>query len=185
MRLNARIEAGRGGVVMNFFAGTARTPGIFLVMLALFASFAFAATSASAALDEPFAGLAGRWVGEGRLGFKDGKGETVKCRATYFVSDNLQELKQNIRCASAGGKIEVQSTITSQGGALSGSWTETIYNISGAITGKITPKGYQVAVTSADLAANMEIVVRDARQIVEIQFHHASLVGLTLILTKG
>ena len=51
--------------------------------------------------------MPGRWVGEGRLGFKDGKIEAVKCRATYFLADNADELKQNIRCATTAGKIEV------------------------------------------------------------------------------
>src|SRR5215471_6625286 len=32
----------------------------------------------------PFKDLPGRWVGDGKIGLKDGKVETVKCRATYF-----------------------------------------------------------------------------------------------------
>ncbi len=166
---------------MMFFARAARTR----MAVTVLSSFLFVCAAAGAGLDDPFAGLAGRWTGEGRIGFNDGKSETVKCRATYFVSENLLELKQNIRCASPGGKIEVQSAVSSQGGALSGAWTETIYNISGEIAGQITPSGYRVVVKSADLAANMEIIVRDAKQAVEIQFHHATLLGLTLLLTKG
>src|SRR5262245_58535009 len=54
----------------------------------------------------PFKELAGRWVGEGRIGMSEGKNESVKCRATYFVNETGAELKQNIRCASAGGKVE-------------------------------------------------------------------------------
>src|SRR5687767_9679916 len=34
----------------------------------------------------PFKELPGRWVGEGRLGLKEGKTEKVQCRATYFVN---------------------------------------------------------------------------------------------------
>lgn len=161
--------------------GTAVGTLLFSLVLAFFV----VPDDAAAELNDPFAGLAGRWVGEGRLGFKDGKFEEVKCRATYFVSDNAHELKQNIRCASAGGKVEVQATVTHQGDVLSGTWSELIYNITGDLSGKITPHGYDLAVRSRDLAANMQILVKDARQIVEIQFHHATLVGLTLLLRKG
>jgi hypothetical protein len=42
-----------------------------------------------------------------------------------------------------------------------------------------------VAITGSELKANMDIIVKDARQIIEIQFVESSLIGLTLILTKG
>ena len=51
-----------------------------------------------AALQGALAGLPGRWTGEGRLGFKDGKAETVTCRATYFAAMDAPGLKQTIRC---------------------------------------------------------------------------------------
>ena len=36
-----------------------------------------------------------------------------------------------------------------------------------------------------DLAANMDVIVKANRQIVEIQFFNSSLIGLSLVLTKG
>ena len=55
----------------------------------------------------PFDKLAGRWVGEGRFGVRDGTTEAVKCRVTYIISgDGHDELKQSIRCASAGELAE-------------------------------------------------------------------------------
>lgn len=146
---------------------------------------ALGARSNAVGLGGPFDGLAGRWVGDGRLGFKDGKVEAVKCRATYFVADDAEGLEQNIRCATAGARIEVKSAVRHQAGTLSGTWTELIYNLSGDVSGKVTAQGYKVRVRSSGLTANMEIIVRDGRQIVEIQFHHASLTGLTLILQRG
>ncbi len=133
----------------------------------------------------PLENLAGRWTGDGRLGFKDGKAETVSCRATYFVDSGTAELKQNIRCASASGKIEVKSSVTEKNGALTGTWTELIYSMTGELTGQVTPRGLRVAVKGPDLDANMDIIVKDTKQIIEIQFHNTTLVGLTLILTKS
>jgi predicted secreted protein len=133
----------------------------------------------------PFRDLPGRWVGEGRLGLKDGKVETVKCRATYFLSDSSDELRQNIRCASASGKIEVKSVVTHQAGRLSGKWNELIYNLGGELAGEVTPLGFRISVRGSGLTANMEVIVKDGRQIVEIQFFDSALLGLTLVLQQG
>lgn len=133
----------------------------------------------------PFASLPGRWVGEGRLGFKEGKVETVKCIATYFIAEDGQSLKQNIRCATADAKIEVKSEVAHASGVLTGKWSELIYNMEGELTGQITPRGYQVGVKGPDLAATMEILVKDNRQIVEIHFDSRTLIGLMLVLQKG
>lgn len=158
---------------------------IFLISYALLAVW-FAGSAAALAQDaSPFKDLPGRWVGEGRVGLKDGKNEAVKCRATYFLSDDGQGLRQNIRCASASGKIEVKSEVTSNDGKLSGTWNELIYNLGGELDGEITPRGFRIAVKGSDLTANMDVIVIKERQIVEIQFFNSTLVGLTLVLTKG
>ena len=136
----------------------------------------------------PFANLDGWWGGVGRLRFKDGKTEDVKCRATYFIEGQGEELKQTIRCASGSGKIEVKSTVRHSAGKLSGEWTEVMYNVNGVLEGEGTPRGYRVTVKGTEgttLSANMDIIVKDKRQMVEIQFFSETLIGLTLMLNKG
>ena len=134
----------------------------------------------------PFKQLPGRWVGEGRIGLKDGKTEKVQCRATYFVNPAGNELKQNIRCASASGKIEVKSLVNAnKDGKLSGTWNELVYNLGGEMTGEVTERGLRIVVRAGDLTANMDVIVMNDRQIVEIQFFNSTLRGLTLILKKG
>lgn len=137
--------------------------------------------------DDPFSPLAGWWGGKGRLSFKDGKTEDVKCRATYFVKDGGKRLKQNVRCATASGRIEVKSKVTHLAGKIAGTWEETAYNMSGALRGDVTPRGFRVSVDGGDIGlnANMEIVVREREQIIEIQFFSDVLLGLTLVLKKG
>ena len=141
--------------------------------------------TASADENSPFASFAGRWTGEGMLGFKASGPEHVKCRATYFLNDAKDELKQTIRCATAGGSIEVLSNIKNVADKLTGHWKETTHNFEGDLTGDVTPKGFRIKVQGADLAANMDVVVRENKQIVEIQFINTSLIGLTLVMTKG
>ena len=109
----------------------------------------------------------------------------VKCRVTYFVQEGGNQLKQNIRCASQSGSIEVASTVTHAGGNLSGTWKETTREWSGELTGTVNPNGFKVSVRGENLNANMDIIVKGGRQIIEIQFIESSLIGLTLILSKG
>lgn len=135
--------------------------------------------------DAPFKELAGRWIGEGRIGLGDGKVESVKCRATYFVGETGNTLKQTIRCASSGGKVEVKSDVAAKDGKLTGTWNELVYNVGGDLKGEVTQRGFRIAVRGGDLTANMDVIVMNDRQIVEIQFFNSSLRGLMLILKKG
>lgn len=133
----------------------------------------------------PFKALPGRWIGEGRIGIKDGKPEQVRCRATYFVNGQGDELRQNIRCASAGGKVEIKARVVARNGQVSGTWEELMYNVRGDMVGAVTERGFRIKVTGDDMSANMDVIVINDRQIVEIQFFNSSLRGMTLILRKG
>ncbi len=120
------------------------------------------------------------------IGYKASPPEKIKCRATYLMGDTMDEVKQTIRCATAGGNVEIVSNVKESGGKLSGHWKETIHNFEGDLTGDVTPKGFRVVVKSADVTANMDIVLDGGKQAVEIQFADAtSLRGITLVMTKG
>jgi hypothetical protein len=175
--------AGKGS--RTSLSGMSAMKKVLVTALLLACCWLGAQVRGNAADASPFRDLPGRWVGEGRIGLKDGKTETVKCRATYFLSDSSDELRQNIRCASASGKIEVKSVVAHQAGRLSGTWNELIYNLGGALVGEVTPRGFRISVRGSGLTANMEVIVREGRQIVEIQFFDSALIGLTLILQKG
>jgi hypothetical protein len=154
--------------------------------LLVVASLAFPGSPpASAEEPSPFARLSGRWLGEGRLGVRGGNTENVKCRVTYVLLEQGAQVRQTIRCASESGSVEVQSTVAHASGALTGTWKELSRDWSGEVSGSVTANGFKVAIRGADLNANMDIVVKDVRQIVEIQFIDSALIGLTLILTKG
>jgi hypothetical protein len=141
---------------------------------------------AATAVDvSPFDPLLGRWVGEGRLGVRDNATEQVKCRVTYTRATAGNQLRQSIRCASPGGNVEVQSLVSHAGGRVNGTWKELVRNWSGNIEGAVTPNGFRVAVRGKDLNANMQIVLVNAKQVIEIQFIDSSLIGLTLILDRG
>lgn len=143
-----------------------------------------AASPASSQPKTPFDDFPGFWSGEGRLGFSDGKFEKVSCRTTYFLDPTVEQLKQNIRCASGSAKIEVKSEVTHAAGKLSGTWSELVYDKSGALTGEITARGLRVGIAGAGVKANMDIMLRGGKQIIEIQFFDSTLLGLSLLLEK-
>jgi hypothetical protein len=153
-----------------------------LLLLSALASFVLAPLAAAQEAS-PFAKLAGRWLGEGRLGYAGGKIEAVKCRVTYIVSE--PQVRQTIRCATEGDTVEVQSIVTHGSGSINGTWKELSRNWSGELSGSVTANGFKVAIRGSELNANMDIIVKDNRQIIEIQFIDSSLIGLTLVLNKG
>src|ERR1700686_2562456 len=78
-----------------------------------------------------FTNLAGSWSGEGRVDLQDGTSERIRCRASYSVGDGGSTLQQQLRCASDNYRFEVSSSVQSQGGARSGSWSEPTRNVTG------------------------------------------------------
>jgi hypothetical protein len=157
--------------------------GVLLLLVA--AQMLGGALPVSAEEPSPFSKVAGRWLGEGRLGIRDGPTEQVKCRVTYILQEQGTQVRQTIRCATESGSVEVQSTVTHASGTLTGTWKELSRNWSGELTGSASDNGFKVAITGSELNANMAIIVKDARQIIEIQFINSSLIGLTLVLTRG
>jgi hypothetical protein len=162
------------------FAGTSLLAG-----LAILGAGAGLSLPAHAVDVSPLESLEGRWVGEGRLGVKGNPTEQVKCRVTYHYARDGDQLRQTIRCASAGGNVEVRSVVSHEGGKLTGSWQEMVREMSGDLAGTVTPRGFKVAVRGESLNANMDIMLVNAKQVIEIQFVDSSLIGLTLVLERG
>jgi hypothetical protein len=180
--MNARfnIEATKGPFTMRSLTIASSVAAL------LFFAAAIPLRDAEAVTASPFAPLLGRWTGIGVIGYKASPPEKIKCRATYLLSDAQDELKQTIRCATAGGSVEIISNVKEAAGKLSGHWKETIHNFEGDLTGDVTPKGFHVVVQGTDVSANMDIDVHGDKQAVEIQFvNSSSLLGMTLVMSKG
>ena len=131
---------------------------------------------------KPFVGW---WIGEGRLGFRGGESETIKCRATYRQARSPNEMDQTIRCATTSGTVEIRSALKLTDGKLAGVWHERKYDLRGEFTGTAVPGGFKVKVAGDNIKADMTVVMRNERQLVEIQFHEGSLLGLNVIMKRG
>jgi len=142
-------------------------------------------SAAPAMADGPFAGYAGRWVGNGSVTYDDGKTEALKCRVTYFVVDGGSGLQQNIRCASASYKFEVRSDIDYAGGKVSGSWVEMVNNASGNVSGTASDNLIRASVKSDKLDATMSVRLSGSSQSVNISPKGLGVKTVSISLKKG
>jgi hypothetical protein len=133
---------------------------------AIFAAVVFQPVDAFAG---PFTPLEGNWTGGGTISMQSGTRERVRCRATYAVSPAGDSLTQTLRCASDSYKFNVDSTVSENGGAISGSWTETTRNATGSVSGQVSGSVIEVLVTGVGFTAGISLATRGTTQAVAIR----------------
>jgi hypothetical protein len=140
---------------------------------------AFVPLSTSYAQSGPFAGLAGVWSGGGTVTLDDGSTERIRCRATYAVGGSGTGLNQSLTCASDSYRFNLSSNVVSNGGSLSGTWSESSRNISGNLEGRGSNGNFQVTASAPGFTANISLTTRGNKQSVviraESQFRGASI----------
>lgn len=144
-----------------------------------------ASASLPAFADGPFKALAGRWVGGGKIKYEGGKSESISCRVTYFIGSGGSSLQQNIRCAGASGNFVVRTEVTASGNKISGSWTETVHNLSGAAAGRISGDDVHMSVSASNFTASMSVVTSGKSQSVSITPNGAAITQVSINLNKG
>jgi hypothetical protein len=150
---------------------------------AIFVAIAFQPIDARA--EGPFASLAGNWAGSGTISMKSGTNERIRCRATYSIAPGGDSLTQSLRCASDSYKFNVDSTVTANAGAISGSWTETTRNATGSVSGEVRGPVIEVLVTGVGFSAGISILTRGGTQAVAIQPSGGTdVVGVRVVLHR-
>jgi hypothetical protein len=137
-----------------------------------------------AAASGPFGGLAGSWSGEGTVMVSNGANEHIRCRATYHVDDQGRDVDLNLRCASDSYNFNLLSSVRYEGGAISGSWSETTRNASGSLSGHASGRQILVSARGGSFAANLLLVTRDNRQSVSIRATGADVTGADIMLSR-
>jgi hypothetical protein len=125
--------------------------------------------SASYAQSGPFAGMAGNWSGGGTVTLDDGSSERIRCRATYAVGAGGAGLNQSLTCASDSYKFILASNVVAQGGALSGTWSESSRGITGNLEGRGGNGIFQVVASAPGFTASLSLTTRGNRQSVVIR----------------
>ena len=116
-----------------------------------------------------FAGMAGNWSGGGTITLDDGSSERIRCRATYAVGAGGNGLNQTLSCASDSYKFNLTSSVIAQGGALSGTFSETIRNVSGNLEGRGSAGNFQVIASAAVFTASIALTTRGNKQSIIIK----------------
>ena len=155
--------------------------GILLASLMLSAP----AAHGQAATAGPFGALAGSWTGGGNMSFSDGRQESLRCRAVYQPSGAGDNLRLNLKCASAGGNFDLASDVAYRGGAISGSWSEASRNANGTLTGRASGNTIEASARGENFAANLALTTQGNRQSVSIRSQGGDIAGVTLALSRS
>jgi hypothetical protein len=134
------------------------------------AAVLFAGASASSpvhAASGPFAALAGNWAGGGTVTLDDGSKERLRCRASYEVAG--PSMNMTLTCASDAYKFQLAANVVDQGGAISGSWTETSRAVSGTLTGRGGGGNFEVTANAATFNANISLRTAGNRQSISMR----------------
>ena len=148
----------------------------------LAASVLVAATPASA--QSVFAGMHGAWSGSGTISLSDGSKERLRCRASYRVSAGDSTLQQALRCASDSYKFELSSDVVSEGGRVSGSWSETWRGVSGSLQGRASGGRINVVADSPVFTANIVLTTTGNKQSVTIT-SQGDIRQVSIAMVKG
>jgi len=143
--------------------------GIFRRLLPA-AAILFAASLSSSSVHAqsgPFAGLAGNWSGGGSVTLDDGSKERLRCRASYAVSG--ASMTMTLTCASDSYKFVLSANVVDQGGAVTGTWSESTRNISGTLQGRGAGGSFDVVASTAGFNGNISLRTAGAKQSIGIR----------------
>jgi hypothetical protein len=150
----------------------------------LIASLTLPGSAALAAPVSPFTAMAGTWAGGGVLSTTDGQQEQLRCRASYDVAGAGDQLRLNLRCASASYNFDLASDVEYRGGAISGSWSESSRNASGTISGRASGDHVEAAARGDSFSAHLSLTTRGGRQTVSIQPQGGNITSVSLALNR-
>jgi hypothetical protein len=131
-----------------------------------------------------FAGFSGSWSGSGTISLADGSRERLRCRATYRVAGAENRLEQSLRCASDSYRFDLSSDVTSEGGRLSGTWSESSRNINGNLSGRVNGGHVAAAVDAPGFTANLNLNTQGNRQSVSIT-SEGDIRNVSIALVRG
>ena len=124
-------------------------------------------TSSVQAQSGPFAGMAGNWGGGGTVTLDDGSKERLRCRASYAVAG--ANMTMTLTCASDSYKFVLSANVVSQGGAVTGTWSESSRNISGTLQGRGSGGNFDVVASTAAFNGNISLRTAGNKQSIGIR----------------
>ncbi|MBO0733151.1 MAG: hypothetical protein J2P49_02295 [Methylocapsa sp.] len=127
------------------------------------------ATQATLNSGGPFAGLSGHWLGTGTVTMMDGSKKRLLCNSANAVNSNGRSITQNLRCTSGVLKLDIRSNVFSEGGLISGSWTEATHRVWGSVYGHANRSAIVADVGGTGFAAHMNVRMKGNKQSVTME----------------
>lgn len=125
-------------------------------------------TSVGASDANSITSLAGRWAGPATVTPVSGPTESIKCVITYFPSVDGTHVKQNVRCKGPNTKLDAATHLQIAGNAVTGSWQDNVYSLTGSVRGSVTPSGFDVQLLGRYFAASMRVVSSPCEQSITV-----------------
>jgi hypothetical protein len=141
---------------------TARLLSMMLLVVAAFASV----EAGAAAEGNPFDQLKGDWTGGGVVTPAKGGTKKVTCKVTYAVSGSTAT--QNMVCNGDDYQFDAKSKFKNNGGKLTGSWNEVIYDASGNISGTAGGDTVHARISGDKFSGRMSIVISADRHTINM-----------------
>lgn len=139
---------------------------------------------ATVALANPVPLLAGRWSGPGTISMSNGEVEQMRCVATYFIENNGGSVRQNLRCASQGYKIDGITNLTVAGNRVAGTWEERTWSTTGSIKGDVQNDGFSLSIDGPGFTASMALKTTNCNQSISITPRGNTVSSITMVLGK-
>lgn len=132
----------------------------------------------------PFTELAGSWAGAGTLTRKAGTNERLRCQARYDVGNAGEQVNLRLTCASDTFKFDLTGYIISNGGAISGQWSEPNYNSSGSLDGRVSDGKIDAHAVGNTFSAYLIVGTQGNRQSVTIQPQETDVTRVSLTFQR-
>ena len=116
--------------------------------------------------------LTGRWSGLGSALYMDGSTEKLRCVATYIRESGgaTTQMRQNIRCKGSNMELKLGGAWSIRNGAIAGTWTEETFSLSGDLTGRAVPDGFDLKATSTFADASVTVRMSGCTQDIVMTF---------------
>ena len=134
------------------------------------------------AIAGPVTDLPGRWAGFGSIKMSSGETEQMRCVATYFVEGS--GVKQNLRCASAGYKIDATANLKIANDVVSGDWEEKIWSTTGSISGRMLSNGFNLTISGPGFTAGLALSTTNCKQSIKIMPRGYEISNISMALDK-
>lgn len=126
--------------------------------------------------------LSGYWSGFGSVTLANGSVEQLKCVATYRIGG--EQLRQNLRCASAGYSINASADLLVKGQDVSGNWEEKTYAAVGSVSGRMVDDGFTLSIQGANFTAAMSVTTTSCKQSINISPRGLDVTKISIGLGK-